>query len=203
MYYINDIAEQKKILEKVSKLYKYNEISLKELELSEIFKYGIVFDESVTFRDEFILILEMCIEYFEDNYINIFVPDEKYIKNFRNEKFFPSLHITKKDFFDKSAVLNTLNEYPLGEGVDDWMCLSAVNICAYSSSFKWIFSYNKLSNTACFASDKKDFLLKIKDRYKKMFSDPFIPINELIKDYKFAKNREKFDKLPISKLEIL
>ncbi|WP_108060604.1 hypothetical protein [Poseidonibacter lekithochrous] len=203
MYYVIDIKEQNDILGKVSKIYKYNEILLQELELSEIFKYGIIFDESVTFNDEFILILEVCIKYFEDNDINIFVPDEKYIKNFSNENFFPSLNILKKDFFDKTAILKTLNEYPLAEDIDDWMYLSAVNICAYSSSFKWIFSYNKLNNTACFASNEKDFLIKLKDKYKKMFADPFIPINELIKDYKFAKNKTEFNKLPIAKLEII
>ncbi|MGP2655912.1 hypothetical protein ACOJTA_02630 [Malaciobacter sp. WC5094] len=203
MHYLTSDKEQKKVLEKVSELYKYNEISMEKLELSKIFKYGIIFDESVTFRDEFILILESCIEYFNDKYINIFVPDEEYIKSFENETFYPSLYISKNDFSDKKIILETLNEYPLNIEISDWMYLSAVNICAYSSSFKWIFTYNKLNHTACFASNEKNFLLIIKDKYKKMFSNPFIPINELIHDYKFAKNKEEFDKLPISSLELL
>lgn len=201
MYYITNKIEQKEILGRVSRFYKYDYISLKDLDFSENFRYGIIFDESVTLIEEFIIILELCVNYFNDDAMNLFVTDKSYIKDCVENGFYPTIHIQKDDFIDKKALLDIINRYPIG---DDWMGLSATNICAYSSSFKWIFSYDKMSETACFVSNDEKFLLKIKKQYKEMIDDPFIPIQELLKaPYNYAKDKKEFDELRIGKLKII
>jgi len=204
MNYIKSDEEQNKLISKVEKIYRKDQIILLEQELSSLFKYGVFIDETMSIWEEsfFKTLYDLCV-YTNDNEINIFSTDKEYIRNsYTYDNYYPSVNISIKDLENSNEVLKLMSKFP---SEDEPFFISGTNLCIIPSSFQWIFSLNRYyTKVGCFASNNLEIMNIFKNSINTYENrDVILTKRELINDYNFAKNEKEFDLLPIGKLEII